>query len=97
MAVSIVPCLINLYQIRRKCRGGKKAKEKIATALFANAVGGKEPPIVIEKSATPRCFKGLKDKKMPHGLSYFSNFKAWMSTDIMETILTNLNRRFIRD
>ena len=87
----------SLSDKKKECRGGKKAKERITIAFFANASGGKEPPIVIGKSATPRCFKGLKDKKMPHGLSYFSNSKAWMNTDIMETILTNLNRRFIRE
>ena len=34
---------------------------------------------------------------MPHGLRYFSNSKAWMNSDIMDTILTNLNRRFVRE
>lgn len=62
-----------------------------------NAAGGKEPPIVIGKAASPRCFKGIKDKKMPHGLRYFSNSKAWMNSDIMDTILSNLNRRFVRE
>lgn len=33
---------------------------------------------------------------MPHGLRYFSNSKAWMNSD-MDTILTNLNRRFVRE
>lgn len=44
-----------------KCRGGKQSKERITCAAFVNAAGGKEKPIVIGKSANPRCFKGIKD------------------------------------
>ena len=84
----------SLSDKKKECRGGKKAKERITVAFFVNAAGGKELPIVIGKAASPRCFKGLKDKKMPHGLCYFSNPKAWMNTD---TTLANLNRRLLRE
>lgn len=82
----------SLCEKKKECRGGKKAKERITLAFFTNAAGGKESPIIIGKSANPRCFKGLKDKKLPCGLPYFSNAKAWMNVDIMDTILTKLNR-----
>ena len=44
-------------------------------------------PIVIGKAASPRCFKGLKDKKNPLGVPYYSNDKAWMNSDIMFDVL----------
>lgn len=86
-----------LSERKKECRGGKKAKERITIAFFANAAGGKETPIVIGRSVTPRCFKGLRDKKLPHGLPYFSNGKAWMNSEIMDTVLTKLNRRLVRE
>jgi len=74
-----------------------KRQKTITIAFFANAAGGKYAPIIIGKSASPHCFKGLKDKKMPHGLPYFFNPKAWMNTDIMESILAKLNRRLVKE
>ena len=50
-------------------------------------------PIVIGKAASPRCFKGLKDKKNPLGVPYYSNAKAWMNSDIMFDVLTKTNRK----
>lgn len=82
---------------KKECRGGKKAKERLTISFFANAAGEKEPPIIIGKSASPRCFKGLRDKATPHGLPYFSNKKAWMNMDIMDAILIKLNRRMVRE
>ena len=57
----------------------KKSKERITVALFANAAGGKELPVVIGKAAKPRCFKGLSDMENPAGIPYYSNPKAWMN------------------
>ena len=51
----------SLSEAAKLCRGGKKSRERIACAFFVNAAGGKENPIVIGKSANPRCFKGIKD------------------------------------
>ena len=65
-----------LADMKRECRGGKMAKERLTTALFVNAAGEKEAPVIIGKSASPRCFKGLMDEANPHGLPYFSNPKA---------------------
>ena len=72
---------------------GKKSKQRITLPFIVNAVGGKEVPIVIGKAASPRCFKGLKDKKKPLGVPYYSNAKAWMNSDIMFDVLTKTNRK----
>jgi hypothetical protein len=50
-----------------------------------NAKGGKEKPIVIGKSAKPRCFKGISDRsELP--CVYFNQHKAWMESEILEEI-----------
>ena len=54
----------------RQCKVGKKAKQQIILDFTVNAAGGKEVPIVIGKAATPRCFKGLKNKKNSLGVPY---------------------------
>ena len=45
------------------------------------------------KAASPRCFKGLKDKKNPLGVPYCLNAKAWMNSDIMFDVLTKTNQK----
>ena len=76
---------------------GKKSKERIRVALFANAADGKELPVVIGKVAKPRCFKGLSDMKKPAGIPYYSNQKSWMNAEIMNEILTDLNRKLSKE
>ena len=53
-------------------------------------------PIVVGKVASPRCFKSLKDKKNPLGVPYYSNYKAWMNSDIMCDILIKTNRKLVK-
>ena len=53
-------------------------------------------PIVIGKSASPRCFKGIKDKKTPLGVPYYSNAKAWVDSVIMSDILSKINQKLAR-
>ena len=86
-----------LAEKKKECRGGKKSKERITVAFFVNSAGGKELPIVIGKYAKPRCFKGIRDASKPAGIPYFSNAKAWMNMDIMNSILSILNRRLKRE
>ena len=74
-----------------ECKGGKKAKQRFTIALIANAAGGKETPIVIWKAEKPRCFKGIDTSKLP--VKYFSQTNAWMSGEILDAVLTKLNRR----
>lgn len=65
-------------------------------AFFVNAAGENEMPIVTGKSASPRCFKGIMDKKKPLGAPYYSNAKAWVDSVIMSDILSKINRKFAR-
>ena len=50
-------------------------------------------PTVIWRSKLSRCFKSLKDVSRLMSVHYFSNKKAWMNSDIMESILQKLDRR----
>ncbi len=75
-----------------QCRGGKKAKQRFTIAFIANAAGGKEAAIVIWKSEKPRCFKGIDLSKLP--VSYFCQQNAWMTGEILDVVLTKLNRRY---
>ena len=88
----------SLSEAGKRCRGGKKAKQRCTWAFFVHAAGSKEEPIVIGKrSKKPRCFKHLKDKTKPYKCRYFSNSKAWMRTEIMVNVLTKLNGRLKRE
>ena len=82
---------------KKECRGGKKAKERLTVAFFVSATGEKIPAIVIGKAKTPRCFKGLRDKRNPHGLPYYSNKKAWMNTEIMNELIAKLNHQMRKE
>ena len=81
----------------KRCSGGKKAKQRNTWAFFVNAAGEKEDPIVIGKYARPRCLKNLKDVKRPYKCQYFSNPKAWMNSEIFNSILSKLNQRLLRE
>ena len=87
----------SLSEAGKRCRGGKKAKQRCTWAFFVHAAGGKEEPVVIGKSKKPCCFKHLKDKTKPYKCCYFSNSKAWMRTEIMVNVLTKLIGRLKRE
>lgn len=60
--------------------------------FIVNAAGKSETkPIVIWKSENPRCFKGIKKNDLP--VEYFSQPKAWMTGDILEKLLSKLNKQ----
>ena len=72
------------------CKGGKKSKLRLTIAFFVNACGEKEfKPVVVWKSKKPRCFKRVDINHLP--VLYFNQPKAWMTSDIMHSILTKLN------
>ena len=73
------------------CEGGKKAKERFTITLVANAAGGKQSAIVIWKAEKPQCFQGVDMSKLL--VHYFSQFNAWMTGDILDSVLTRLNHR----
>ena len=75
---------------------GKQSKERLTCALFVNAAGDKEKPIIIGKSANPRCFRGISDRaSLP--CYYYNQPKAWMEGSILEEILAKLNARLRRE
>ena len=59
----------------KRCSGGKKAKQRNTWAFFVNAAGEKEDPIVIGKSAKPRCFKNIKTKRVRANAVIFQTVK----------------------
>jgi len=86
---------ISLPEMSKQCTGGKKSKERVTCAFFVNAGGGSEEPIVIGKSKSPRCFKAIKDRsQLP--CSYFSQAKSWMDFNILDEVLSKLNRKLAR-
>ncbi|XP_072144212.1 tigger transposable element-derived protein 6-like [Dermacentor andersoni] len=71
------------------CRGGKQSKLRITILLCANLDGtDKRVPLVVGKSARPRCFKGTK--RMP--VKYVANSKAWMTRPIFSEWLKEFNQ-----
>jgi len=76
----------------KECKGGKKAKQRVTIAFIVNATGESEgKPIVIWKSENPRCFKNVDKKRLP--VQYFNQSNAWMSGEIMDTILKKFNHQ----
>ena len=43
-----------------KCAGSKLSEKRLTVLVTASMTGEKLPHLVIEKSATPRCFKNVK-------------------------------------
>lgn len=73
------------------CVGGKRSKDRITVLLAANMTGTERLPLlIIGKAEKPRCFKSIK--KLP--VDYRSNRKAWMTSEIFQAWLRELDRRF---
>lgn len=73
------------------CAGGKMSKDRLSVLLCAFADGKVEKPLVIGKSAKPRCFKNVDLNLLP--VHWESNKKAWMTGKIMEKWLLQFNHR----
>ena len=78
-------------QKSKSCKGGKKSKQRITVAFFVSASGHKEKPVVIWTSENPRCLQRFNKLCLP--VSYYSQPKAWMTGEILDDILSKLNRR----
>ena len=50
-------------------------------------------PIVIWRSAKRRFFKNLFNPKRPYDMHYYSSQKSWMTSEIMDSVLTKINRK----
>lgn len=71
-----------------KCHGGKSSKERITLLLAANMDGSEKlKPLMIGKSAKPRCFKNINSFPM----AYRANKKAWMTSDLFNEWVTSIN------
>jgi len=68
----------------------KKDKERITILLCTNATGtDKLKPLVIGKSANPRCFKNVRKENLD--AKYEANKKAWMTGNIFGRWIESLN------
>ena len=83
----------SLAEEGRRCKGSNKSKLRMTVALFVNATGEKEGPIVIWKSKNPRCFENLREKRRPANVTYFSNQKSWTNSEIMIELLEGINTK----
>lgn len=73
-----------------KCHGGKHSKERVTILFAANMDGSQKlKPLLIGKSAKPRCFKGIKSFPM----TYRFNRKAWMTTNLFQEWLLDLDNQ----
>lgn len=79
---------------RKPLRAGKQIKKCMTLAIFVAADGSKPcNPVVIYRSELSRCFRKLNLPTRPAGLSYFANAKPWVNTEIMENILSRIDRQ----
>ena len=80
----------------KEAKGGEKFKQRFTIAFLVNAAREKtDEAVVIWKSKKPRCFKHLSDKSRPADVHYFSNPKSWMTSDVMQAVLTRFNRKLL--
>ena len=84
-----------LAERSKKCVGGKMSKERLTVMLCASFTGEKLKPLVIGKSAKPRCFKNVNIASMP--VHYKSNRKAWMTFNIFSEWLESINEMIKRE
>ncbi|GFV50387.1 tigger transposable element-derived protein 6 [Trichonephila clavipes] len=79
---------------KEKCHGGKHSKERLTILLAVNMDSSEKiTPLVIGKSAKPRCFKGINS----FPTKFRSNKKAWMTTELFNEWLISLNSDMKRE
>ena len=73
----------------KKCKVGKKSKDRLTVAFFVSLNGFKVcKPVVIGKSKVLPCFRKLRNPSKPYVMQYFHSKKAWVTTEIMIQFLT---------
>lgn len=84
-------CMPNKSLVKEggQCSGVKKAKDRLSIMLCCSATGEKLKPLVIGKSANPRCFRSHTDL----GVEYEFNKNAWMVRNIFEGWLRRWNNK----
>ncbi|GFV54638.1 tigger transposable element-derived protein 6 [Trichonephila clavipes] len=79
---------------KEKCHREKHSKERLTILLTVNMDGSEKiTPLIIGKSAKPRCFKGINS----FPIKYRSNKKAWMTTELFNEWLVSLNSDMKRE
>ena len=73
----------------KKCKGGKRSKQRFTIAFMVSASGTKEKPIVIWKSEKPRCFRGFDSDALP--VKYYHQHNSWMTGEILKDYLTGFD------
>ncbi|KAH9131546.1 hypothetical protein LEN26_007683 [Aphanomyces euteiches] len=79
----------SLIMSGESCKGGKKSKDRVTVLLTASATGEKMPLLIINNSHMPRAFK----KKLPLGVHWHANAKAWMNGRVFSQYCLWLNKR----
>ena len=69
----------------------EKAKDRMTALVACSAMGEKLKLLVIGRSAKPRAFQGYKLSSL--GVTYTSNKKAWMTSQIFSDWLTSINNK----
>uniref|UniRef100_A0A914WT09 HTH CENPB-type domain-containing protein n=1 Tax=Plectus sambesii TaxID=2011161 RepID=A0A914WT09_9BILA len=72
-----------------KPSGGKVQKDRITILFLCNQEGSEKFVYSIGKSKSPRCFQRVRN--LP--VKYYSNSKAWMTSEIWTQILVELNQK----
>lgn len=72
-------------------KSGKYSKERITILLCCSATGIKLEPLIIGKSAKPRCLKNVNVSNL--GVMYDHNSKAWMTRKIFQEWATKINKK----
>ena len=80
----------SFYFRGKHCSGGKRSKVRLTGMAASNALGEKIPMFVIGKSASPRCFKHVRN--LP--CRYWSQKKAWMDGTLFQEWLHEVDRKF---
>lgn len=90
MQYKLLPKKTFVAASEKSAHGGKKMKDRISFMLCANSTAThKLVPLVIGKSAKPRCFSGFDNP-----LLYYSSKKAWMT----EYIFTDwFHKSFVKE
>ena len=86
-----------LVEKEKKGRGENKVKSDALSHPSSVAANGSKvcDPIVVWRSKKPCFFKKLKTIYRLHGVHYFANAKAWMTTEITEKVLKVVDKNKI--
>eukprot|EP00794_Sanderia_malayensis_P004474 gene4474-5069_t len=73
----------SLFAKSKKCKGGKKSKERLTVALMTSATGEKKKPIVIGKYANPRCLKNVHREDLPSGCHPYDLKRRYLNVKLV--------------